>query len=313
MSSREKQPTASRTVMFFRGHSGFDENGAPRAFPARVALSEISQLPFTSDGRYLREDADIDVCAWPDGVSSSPYQVRLASIRRGDLPRLEQDGQLRELPIPSDAGLAEEVHYVFFPHNIVGALFNFYGPRPTKIVEYIAKRCSPPHNQLELDPLLRQDATQRIQRMEEIRLVDIEVRRTAEGVIKDEDDDLFQAIRAARKLSDADRIRLLLRPEPYSRSGLGSRILALVKKLAGMHQLPEIATRFVVKGYDNSIGSMVDIDVLRTQFVSREEVVLQDQRTRALDQGSAYAAVVRAHSQMFAELRAAASVSLLAK
>ena len=58
-------------------------------------------------------------------------------IRRTGLPQLEQAGTVSDLKIADNAGLVEAVHVVFFPDNIVGADFNFYGPRLSRLGYYL--------------------------------------------------------------------------------------------------------------------------------------------------------------------------------
>lgn len=53
---------------------------------------------------------------------------------------MEQAGALSDLRIPTHAGLAETIHIVVFPDNIVGADFNFFGPRLSRFSRYLKEK-----------------------------------------------------------------------------------------------------------------------------------------------------------------------------
>src|SRR5258708_3313924 len=171
-----------RTVLFFKVHGGIDPKGGLRNYDVSAALQQIGALTFTSGDRYLVESDDKVTCCWPES-----NRLCLATVRRGDLPRVEQDGALRPLRIPAKSGLAEETHFVFFSHGIVGVLFNFYGPRPTRLVAYVAAKCRAPLDTMRLEPLVRQDIAAQLDGLAGIRLFDLAVRRPAVEIIREHD------------------------------------------------------------------------------------------------------------------------------
>jgi hypothetical protein len=113
-----------RKIYFYRMHVGTDEAGIPVTFDPRPVLRTIDTLPFVgSQERYLVDDESNAVCAWVDDVGAEP-KIRLVRIRRAGLPQIEEAGLLSDLNLAVNAGLAEPVHVIFFPNNIVGADFN---------------------------------------------------------------------------------------------------------------------------------------------------------------------------------------------
>jgi hypothetical protein len=117
-------------------------------------------------GRYLEDEQGNPLCGWPDVAGGvRDYKVKsgefprmmFGRVRRSGLPRVEKGGRIDPLGIPSDAGLVEITHVVFFPNNIVGADFNFYGPRVPRLGLYLHTLCPGQCPPLTLLPLLKGD------------------------------------------------------------------------------------------------------------------------------------------------------------
>ena len=124
-----KQKTVTRKVFFYKVNAGVNtDTGEPCKIIFGPAIRELNKLPFTTDGRYLDTDEGKQLCCWPDRVEL-PYRLRLANIRRGQYPPVENEGSFSPLVLGSGRGLAEITHMVLFPGGICGAEFNFYGPR----------------------------------------------------------------------------------------------------------------------------------------------------------------------------------------
>ena len=118
-----------RRVHFYRAFCGRDENHTPLPFDAQQALSEVGQLDFFDEenGAYFDlADGDLAFCL-VDRLEA-PQQVRITRSRRSHLPPVERGGELDDLNIPGDAGLAEESFMMFFENNIVGAVYNVAVP-----------------------------------------------------------------------------------------------------------------------------------------------------------------------------------------
>src|SRR5712691_11676049 len=108
---RGRQPqrperTTTRTVLFFRVRAGMDQDGQAIPYNIHSALQYVHGLQGSAE-RYLDESEDRVTCCWVDRLDRTPYRIRLGTVRRGDLPRVERDGRLRGLQLPEDSGLAE--------------------------------------------------------------------------------------------------------------------------------------------------------------------------------------------------------------
>jgi len=171
---RPKRNRVERKVYFYRVHAEQHPDGRPRRFNPRPVLEHINELPFTEDGRYLEASDGNAVSCWIDGQD----RLRIANVRRSGLPRLERSGRLRSLRIPAQSGLAEETPVVFFPDNIVGVVFNFYGPRVSRLATYFAAKAEGVCPPVTFEVLLRQDILEQLKRLRDIRLFQLKIRGT---------------------------------------------------------------------------------------------------------------------------------------
>jgi len=300
-----------RTVHFYRVHGGFDDDGVVVKYPIRRALQAVESLPFESGGNYLEEGDGNVTCCWIDGCDRLPYRARIATVRREALPLLEKGGSLEPLPIDPDAGLAEETHVVFFQDGVVGILFNFYGPRSARLASYISAKCSDELGHLRLEALLRQDILTQLQDLSEVRALELRVIPSAVHILQNLDDNLGAILDGAQALTDAGRISIKLQTEPYARRGLGGQIMQLIRSLATRQDLGGVLDRFVVSGYSSTSESIESIDVLKEHLMSKQDVVLIDGRTRAIDRLSAFSAIEAAYQELRDDIARAAAVAIL--
>ena len=280
-------------------------------YPLGAELQLIEQLPWTLDGRYNDEGDETLSTVWPDITRTGKVRCCLGVIRRGNLPMMEQDGVLSDLNIPTKAGLAELTYVVQFGKGVLGVLNNVYGPRVTKLTEYLRVKAQASLPQPFLKALLRPDVSQQIERLLDIRLLDIGVHQSELTHLEEYDTgSLSQLLRGAAEIGNAKRIRLILQPEARAGEGLNASVASLAARLSRIPHVGRIFHKFAVKGYDPLIDAKIDIDVLRDLMVSRQQVVFEDSRSRALSATSAYAAIERAFSEIEPELARAAEASL---
>ncbi len=177
------KPTMGRKIYFYRVDAGIDNSGHPLPFNAIPVLKHIDSMPWTTQGRYFMDSEGRITCLWVDKIGP-PHKIRIGDIRRSELPQVEEGGLLSPLGIPPELGIAEQIHAVFFDNNIVGADFNFYGPRISRLSEYFpqkAQRFCPPI--LFFEPLLRQDVLKQLERFKDIRMFSLKIRYTYASII----------------------------------------------------------------------------------------------------------------------------------
>ena len=176
--------TLERKIHFFRVDVGIDAGGAPVPLDIKPICDHLSGLAYEEGQRYVDVGEGNVACAWVDR-NTSPYRLRLATIRRTSLPMVEDGGTLTALDLTTAQGLYEPVHICMFLNNIVGIEFNFYGPRPSRLPSYLANAATEvcPAN-IQLHPLLRQDVTEQLDRINRLRLFDLAVRPSWVGTIR---------------------------------------------------------------------------------------------------------------------------------
>ena len=199
-----------RKIYFYRIYAGSNLAGIPKPYDVKRVLEAIDEFSFDTDDRYLKDEDGLEICCWIDDLRP-PQMVKFGKIRRDDLPQIEHRGTLTDLTMPEESGLAECVHVMFFPENIVGIEYNYDGPRITRISDYLhlkAKDVCPQAPGFE--QLLQRDVMQKLERMQSVRQFKLRVRESLFSSVQQADEDLDKAFQAARELGNAKEIALLL-------------------------------------------------------------------------------------------------------
>lgn len=297
----------SRKIYFYRALTDLDEDGSPTPFDPTTALRHINQLGFSAEGRYL-DTGDTTLCCWVHRTGP-PHQFRLGHIRRTGLPLVEEGGRLADLQIPDDSGLVEVTHIVVFEDNIVGADFNFYGPRLGRLGWYLSAKCRGLCDPVSFEPLVRRDVEAALRRLGSIRLFHLKIRSSYAPNMTEVNEDLAAAFEAAGRAGHAEEVDLILTPKRYSRRGnLSDRLRHATLRLAGDPDLQQAASIFKVRGPRTDTGESTEVDILRDQLVAEEQIMRQTKRGRSLDERSAYEAIMKAHDGLERELSEAATV-----
>lgn len=310
--NRNRAPlTLERKIHFYRADIGVDGGGKPLPFDPLPAFAAIEKLPFVNGGasRYLVDDDGNALCAWL-GRSKIMRTLRFCQIRRTGLPQLEQAGTVSDLNLAADAGLLEPVHVVFFPDNIVGADFNFYGPRLSRLGYYLRTKSQNAIPLASFHPLLRQDVAEQLDHLTELRLINLRVKKSYISTIRNADNSLGDAFAATAKVLDgaAEDLEVVLRPSRAGRQGVLQRLVGPLKTLARGQQLRENAERFQIKGKLDITGRVELIDLLYDQWIVRKPVLRIGERSRAVSEASAIEAIRAAYNELGDDLRRAASL-----
>ena len=295
-----------RKIYFYRATVGADNGGRPLPFNPTPALRHIDILPFSPAGRYL-DDGEVRLCCWVDNANPK-QRFRLGQIRRSGLPRVERQGSLSDLVIPDNSGLVETIHIVVFGNKIVGTDFNFYGPRISRLSRYFREKGNGLCQEVTFESLLRQDVAAELDQLREIRLFHLKIRAAYAATVAEADRDLGAAFDAAARAGNAEELEIVLRPQKYSRNPLADRMLRVAQNLARRSDLRTEASKFQVRGVNSDTGAIDPIDILHDQLITTEEIMLQTERGRALQNASAYEAIERAFGRLEGELVMAAGV-----
>src|SRR5205823_14209902 len=137
-----------------------------------IAVRDAVQRSNTGD-RYQELDDNEATCVWPESAGGR-VALTIGGVRRSGLPWLEDAGNVLPLSIGDRQGLVEQTHMVFFDDGIIGAEFNFYGPRPKRLIGFLREKC-PDVPPFQLDMLLNFDAAEQVKNLEDIRLIQLRV------------------------------------------------------------------------------------------------------------------------------------------
>lgn len=304
-------PTVERRIFFYRIDCGTGDGGRPNIYDVAACVRQINALPWNTMGRYMPIDEGYVSC-WIDNHRTSQC-FRLGRIRRAGLPQVENGGgTLTALAIPDSSGLAEITHMMFFPANILGAVFNFYGPRPTSFAAYVRAKVPDTPPELKIEPLIRADISQQLNRFETLRMLQLKIRPSYSQIVEQANDSLGSAFTAAAAAvgDELKEVEIVLRAGRKKSSDLGQIIKNAVRLLAHRGDLRENVSHFTVSGVDQETQTTAKLDLLSDKLVLSRKIVRQNQRSRALDDASAYDAIAQAYNELRDDLEAAAAAEV---
>jgi len=268
---------------------------------AREIFSSINGLPFTLgdyNSRYLPYDGN-DLAMFVDEIGPT-IDGRMAIVRRALLPDVEQQGVLAPLTIPTEAGLAEVTHFVYYPQQkVIGIEFNFFGPRPSRIADYLQKKSNGLANLINLTPILRLDVEEQLERIGEVALIQLEAHNNAISIIKDLDDNLGSAFEAAGRASEAETIEIILRKKRYSKEGFSfplnfDRLLGVLRR----NETRELFKKLKVRAENLQSEQVENFDLLADKMIISMQVARTGPRSRAIDTTSMYKAIKQAYHEL---------------
>jgi len=302
----------NRKVFFYRVNAGVNpDTGEPRQINFHPSVQHLNGLPFTSDGRYLDTSDGKQLCCWPDN-SQLPFRFRLANIRRGQHPPVENEGTFSPLVLGAGRGLAEITHLILFPDGICGAEFNFYGPRASQLSFYFALKLKNLCSGFRLASIARPDLEARLASLNDIKLLDLKVRASFAATLAQADEDLGAALEANIKAVNArpeDEFELTFTRKKSKKLGDRSMPAAFmegVRKLARMPNLKEQVSIFKVGGTGGAGSRFVDI--LHEQFTAEKLIQPASNESGGVDSASMYAAIEEAYAEMKEQLSSASEI-----
>jgi hypothetical protein len=221
---------------------------------------------------------------------------------------VELRGDISPLRLQPEQGLLEQTHAVFFPNNIVGVEFNFYGPRLSRLAWYLREKFEGELPPVRFDMLLREDVQEHLAHLSDIRLLQLRLHRDYFDLLEEADQSLASAFRAAGEASDATTVEIVLRHRRYSRESLADRVVNVVRALAGQPRTREGAEVFKVRALNNRTQRVETFDLLKDQLVSSRQVVRHGERERAVNSENMFQAIEAAYNELRESLERAAGV-----
>lgn len=310
MARRRSAPkdTLERTIQFYRVDAGQDEAGQPNPFDHAAFLDQVDKLTWTpgDNSRYMLNDNESEICAHIDG----PDCLRLGRVRRGGLPLVEDAGAVTPLTISPQQGLLEAIHVVWFDDRIVGADYNHYGPRLSRLGHYFAEKFNLGNALVRFRPLLKQDALDELGHLENLTLLRMKVRASYAEQLAQQNSSIGGMFSSALDaIGDAGaEIEIAIRPSPEGRQNALQRFMGEIRDIVRSDEYRTGVKTLKVTGRHDETHKLDVVDLLSDQLVSRKGILRADDRSRAISATSAYEAIREAYDELQPELEAAAEV-----
>ena len=303
--------TLERKIYFFRADIGTDESGQPLTFDPAPALDVIDSLPFTNDahGRY-EFDADGNALSVRRHHTASNVTLQFGRVRRNGLPQLEQAGNISDLVLDADEGLLEAIHVVFFPDNIVGSEYNHFGPRVSRLGSFLYEKSKEAIPRVAFRPILRGDAAKQLDRLSDLRVLELSVLPSYVDVVRQSHVSLADALAANGRVLESPKVlQVILKPQQEASTGFLASMIGGLRDLVSNGNVQEGANRLQARGKCQDTDRVETIDLLKDQLISTKAIVRMNPRSRALDSEAAFQAIREAYQDLHDELTASASVS----
>ena len=300
-----------RKIHFYRVDIGADAGGRPLPFDPLPALNVIGSLSFDKSdaGRYEVGDDGNALCVTRlDTSSQTRIKVEFGRMRRNALPQQEMAGSVTDLNLAPNAGLLEAIHVVFFPNNIVGCEYNHYGPRVSRLGDYMHAKSRKAVKRATFIPLVREDPIKQLDRLGEIRLFEMRVHPSYTESIRHVDNSLADAFDANANVFESKDVQVVLIPSDQGRVPARDRFLTPLRNLFRQDGLSPSVERLQIRGRCRDTGRVETIDLLKDQLVATKSIVRLNDRGRALNPESAFNAIIEAYEEVQDEIEEAAGI-----
>jgi hypothetical protein len=163
-------------------------------------------------------------------------------------------------------------------------------------------------DQVWFDQLLRQDAVDDLRNLSELRLVDLKMKASFIGQLRDANDSLFTAFNAAQEFSDAEVVEIVIRKRPRSKRRLAQGVKDALLRVVGHERYQQEVDRFIVKGVQEDGEAVETVDLLGDRLVLKKDIRATNARSRMLDSAAAFTAIREAYAELRLDLEAAPGV-----
>ncbi|GEM02198.1 hypothetical protein SAMN05421839_10573 [Halolactibacillus halophilus] len=298
-----------RKIHFFRfeiselqpGTNNFQRHSNPKEVFKNIAELELKGDHERSRFKYyLNNDVSFLI---DTNISADSIQGRFAISRRSALPEIETAGVLKPLEIPMNSGLAEIIHFIYYPaDDVLGVEFNFFGPRATGLSAYLrekSRHSSNPFEFIKLNPILNQDLDTLLQDVGEINFFQMEISRNDLSVLENLDRDLYSAFESAANVSDAESVEVILRKKKYSRGGFPLPFSkSSLKDLLSTSDNRQKINRMKVDAESLSEKNNKTFDLLEDKMITSKKVTTIGERSRSVDFESMFERINEAYLEL---------------
>ncbi len=208
--------------------------------------------------------------------------------------------------------MAECVHVMFFPENIVGVEFNFDGPRVARISDYLHVKAQSVCSQVPVfEQLLRRDVMKKLDQMQTVRQFRLKVRDSLFSSTQQADKDLDNTLQAARQLGQAKEIEISL-SVGKGKGTLGTKVQNIAKKLLALRDTNYDVISGQIRGCDET-GKIEIIDLLNAKLVAEKHIPRRTPHTGIKQSELFYKAINEAYEELKDQLLWASGVTFCSK
>lgn len=302
-----------RKIMFYRVEIGVQEAQELRVvssqqeieFVVSNAINFLNQLEFNYEefnSRYHRMGNGNDIFIMIDSNVAGVVEGRLITSRRGALPSIESSGNLTELPLRDEEGLAEITHFIYFyRQKILGMEFNFYGPKSSNLTQYLQAKLPGVIDMFRITPVISNEISQLLENDNfRLTMLNISACRNGVEIVRQLNDSLGSAFEAAANASEAEEIEITLKRRSRSRDTFGSRGFCFRNFMENAFFHREEFSKLKVGYIQNEENKIIDL--LNEKLCVQKDVELQNDRYRTLNSFSVYNAIREAFEELGEEL-----------
>ena len=298
-----------RKIYFYRLRMEPDEQGVPAVLDPQPALAHIGQLIAGEDWYQDAGDGNV-FCLLPEGQAEGNSTARFCIVRRTGLPQLEAAGQIVDLNIADEQGLLEAIHVVFFENNIIGADYNHFGPRVSRLPFYMEEKANDQiPNRVRVTNLVRGDPAAVLDTLAGLHLLDLSVIPSHVQVVRQHDQGLGGALAASAEITaEPEVVSLNIKPSRNTEPGFLQDFAGALRAMVRNEEFRAGAKRLKIEGRRQGHRKIETFDLLKDDITMSVQMIRLNPRGRALDPNHAYAQIVAAYNELHDDIQEAVGV-----
>ena len=302
--------TIERRIVFYGMRQQRTRRTPDEAY-GRAVVQMVRRLDRAADEHLLDLGDDQFIAGYGSTYEGFPV-VQLGHVRRRDLPRIQRRDEVRDLELEADEGVMEISHLMFLPHGVIGAEYNYRGPKVSILPRYISEKCSG-LPKINAAVLINSETYEQIRRMNQVSSVEIEISRGNLSIARDASDanaNLFDVLDANGEVFGGENVHLVVGRLPRSRTRMVAARIPFIRQLAANEDFRNAARKFRVKGFDPEWNREVEVDLLKEHVVSTARVAKVG-RSRVVVTSDMYGSILGAYNELSEQISDASQAALV--
>lgn len=309
----DNRPVVLRKVKFFGISVGGPPHGTVDNYDPTQQLIDIDGLEFLQgagrDSRYL--DTDTGQVLFTNVDHRGPEVCfRLCRVDRDNLPQTEKAGDIEELLLDDETGIARTTYGIVLEPGLLGVVSAKEGPSMSGVAKYLKSKGANVPRTLTVSPLVHKDIIDKLRDFETLSLFHLRLHPSQLPIIRGRWNDLDANLDSQLNVwREQKSLETVIAPTPTSqRRAYQSLInpITSVAELAGL--LPKRGSKLLVKGQREGTINDVVLNLLSETLTVELDIVKSAARSSALDIDSAYNAIRRGYNDLRADIENAMGI-----